>query len=162
MPFTWYFFENACKSVKPDSNLIEIRRGRLSNSLQKVWVPLQICWSWCWWCLGWKRVFSHSHSLWRRVFQISFSESALLRFAFLKARPLDSPFWKRASQIRLSEGAPFRLELLRNRLVGSKLLRNHLRNHFRKRFRNRCSYTLDSVPLHSAQPALVMEWSGKP
>ena len=111
-----------------------------------------------------KTHFSHSHSLWRRVVQISFSESAPPRFSFLKARLSFSPFWRRACQIRLFEDAALRfiLEFLWNRLTGSKLLCNHLRNHFRNRFRNRYSYTPDSVSLHSAQPAPIMEWSGQP
>jgi len=167
--------ENAWTSVKTDSKSIEIRRGRLSNSLRMVWAPIETCWSWCWCCLAEgasvkvafqldfpKMPFSHSHSLWRRVFQIGFSESAPLRFSFLKARLSDSPFWRRASQIMLSQDTPFRIEILRKRLTGSKMLRNQLRNHFRNRFRNRCSYRLDSVPLHSGQPAPIMEWAGQP
>ena len=84
---------------------------------------------------------------------------ASFRLAFLKARLSDSVFSRRAFQIWLSDGrlsdslserAPFRFEFFRNRLTGSKLLRNHLPNH-------RYSYTLDSVPLHSAQPAPIME-----
>ena len=61
-------------------------KARLSRSLFRLDFP--------------KTHFSHSHSFWRRVFQISFSESAPLRFTYLKARLSDSAFWPRAFQIR--------------------------------------------------------------
>ena len=68
-------------------------KARLSRSLFRLDFP--------------KTHFSYSHSFWRRVFQISFSESAPLRFAFLKAHLSGLPYWRRASQIRLPEDAPF-------------------------------------------------------
>ena len=61
-------------------------KARLSRSLFRLDFP--------------KTHFSHSHSFWKRVFQISFSESAPLRFTFLKARLSDSAFWRCAFQIR--------------------------------------------------------------
>ena len=97
------------KSVQKDSKSIQIRRGRLSNSLQKVWVPLQSSRSW-WWS-----VLAENASFHIRIL----SEDASFRLAFPKARFSDSLFSRRVFHIRLSDSAPRRFGFLKARLSDS-------------------------------------------
>lgn len=93
------------------------------------------------------------------------SESASTSVGALKKRrhPSKSFEWVRNSfiiyfesifaSVSKQQGALKILKFLRTHSTGFRILRNH--------FRNRCSHTLDSVPLHSAPPAPSMECSGQ-